>query len=241
MSDLPTSSAGPGGSGNAADDLLALVLHDLQNHLTAASGYLQLLSMDEASMAEKHARYVRSSRLSTRGVQSMAQELQTLLHVTEGRLTARIHAMDLGPLVRNAWSTAASETGPSSCPAPEVPAGELLARTDPDLMGSALQRLFAGVIRRNRDGIIPVIKVVRTAAVFEVTFTDARLNGTAAELRAAVDAVTRELAGQRYWRGEDLLEFRLAFHLARLAGASFSFFGGEGAGIRGIITVPAAA
>lgn len=240
MMSLPSLSPTAGGARNEPDDLLALVLHDLQNHLTAASGYLQLLQMDEATLSEKHARFVRSSRLSAHNVQSMAQGLQTLLHVIEGRLTARVRVTNITETTAAAWKAASEETGLTQPGTFDAPPGESRGRCDSDLLGSALQRLFGGVLRRQRNGTSATVRLARVSKEQEISIVDSHLNGTAEEIRAAIDAVTRELSAKRYWRGEDLLDLRLAFHLTRISGASLSMTLAEGGGIRFSVTVPAA-
>ncbi len=133
----------------AAEELIAVLAHDLRNHLAQVRGRIDLLRR-EARRAE-HGQYVRQANAALHGVDRLAKLVDDLLdseRLERGLFTLRPETLDLAKLVREIAAPFQEEGALIHVEADD----ELSVTADPNRLRQCLENLLVNAARHSPPG-----------------------------------------------------------------------------------------
>jgi two-component system OmpR family sensor kinase len=138
----------------AADELIAVLAHDLRTPLTAAQGYLQLLhrrAMREGR--DEEAEFASRSRQALTRLGNMIRALLDANRLEQGLFALARAPVDLVQLVRETTETLATPSRPINT---VLPPDLLIEQADPERLRQALENLLGNALQHGPDGV-PVV------------------------------------------------------------------------------------
>jgi signal transduction histidine kinase len=126
-----------------AEELIALVAHDLRGYLTPLNGYISVLRAGaEREGRVRDASYARAAATSLAALARLTSRLLTAHRLEHGSFVPEARSLDLVAVVREAVDMVADPTALVHITAPE----ELLCSGDPDLLREAVANLLTNAL-----------------------------------------------------------------------------------------------
>ncbi|SET46031.1 GAF domain-containing protein [Stigmatella erecta] len=153
-----TRAAAEQGRRAAADELITIFAHDMNNHLFSLRVRIELIH--KRARREQSASYLRDAAAAAQGVEALSRLSSDLLDV--GRLDQGLFALRSQPvdLMRLVEETAAAATTPRTEVQHRGPP-ELVAMADPDRLRQLLSNLVANALKHSPAGIPVVVEAAR--------------------------------------------------------------------------------
>lgn len=148
------------GRRRGAEELIAVVAHDLRNYLTPLKTRLELLQL-RAKRQERPAD-MQDARAAVQVVNRLTQVITDLLDATrldQGLFVLRPQVVDVAALVRATAESLATPQNPIEVRAPD----ELEALVDPDRVRQALENLLANALQHSPEQVPVRVEIAETA------------------------------------------------------------------------------
>lgn len=141
----------------AADELIAVLAHDLRTPLTPARGYLTLLRRDAQQAGRAQAvRYAEQVGVALDRVQRMIGALLDASRLEQGLFALALQPVDLVALVHEIADTLRTPARPLCVQAPDV---LIVEQADPERLRQALENLVGNALGHTPEGVAVVVAV----------------------------------------------------------------------------------
>jgi two-component system, OmpR family, sensor kinase len=138
----------------AAEELVAIIAHDLRGPLTPLRGYLSMLAKEaERAGLPASMRYVSASQRAVERLDSMVGNLLDTARLEQGIFELSRQVVDVADLARETVSLLATPEVPIDVRGPEA----LLLDADPERLRQALENLLANALRHSPAGAQVVV------------------------------------------------------------------------------------
>ena len=191
------------------EGFLTYVSHELRNPLTTISGSLELIAMTDEH--QRRERYLRSLRLASSRLASLADDVLDYATLERGKLQLRFQTIDLVPIVQSGLEEWSSQTLPGQ--QLQLLADEpMTAHVDPDRVSQILGNLISNAIKYGNGTDIVIALRSTEVGVASIIVSDsgpgipAALRGVLFEAFSRADGTNRKGTG---------LGLSIALHLAQ--------------------------
>ncbi len=169
----------------AKSEFLSRMSHELRTPMNAVLGFAQIMAMD-ASLSERHRRYVDETVRAGRHLLSLIDDVLQLSHVESGRLVLDIEPLLLGPLVDECLRMVEPQAGPRRVTLASVNLAGRVVLADRTRLRQVLLNLLSNAVKYNREGgWVRVAAQPAGSGVLRISVEDAGL-GIAPERQAGL-------------------------------------------------------